>query len=216
MTHVPFEDLPPEMQAAIAAQYEAAQNNHDLRHMAIEDSRHRTLGFIESLNEEQLLVFRGIVTAVMRDPDNETGGWYLGFTTSALAKLPKLGYCGICADKHAGMDELLKADESEDEVTPSTNEDVEKFRIQRRDLGHIADRTRMFTDEETQDLVEYTLRLDPEGGYICSGCGLVKYPSLEDRKLRDPGPRGCHGCTQTTKWGGAEPSYDPDLAPKDQ
>lgn len=47
---------------------------------------------------------------------------------------------------------------------------------------------------------EYGLTRTEDGRLICDGC-TREYISLEDRMLRAPGPDGCTGCVQKTKWG---------------
>lgn len=53
---------------------------------------------------------------------------------------------------------------------------------------------------ESDKLIEYGLTREPNGRLSCTNCGVV-YISLEDRMRRAPGPEGCSGCIQKSKWG---------------
>lgn len=180
---VPFEDLPPEIQEFIRTQQEELKRRHDMHHMAIESSRHRMLNFLEDMNEEQLNCVRGLIQLVMED--HSVAGFYMGFTAQLMTKF---GYCAICAEKHDDprdhKDELLK-DASPEE--PEAYEEPDQRAIKK-----------LFE--------KFNLNRD----LTCKGCG-TQYQSLKDRMLREPGPAGCDNCKQTTKWGGTEPTYDPDL-----
>lgn len=57
-----------------------------------------------------------------------------------------------------------------------------------------------FNDELATDRLKlYGLEYH-DGKLLCSNCGK-EYPSIEDRALREPGPDGCPGCVEKTKWG---------------
>jgi hypothetical protein len=213
---VPFEHLPPEIQEALKRQLEAATKQNELRNMSIESSRHRMLAFLNGLDEEQLLCLKGMLHMMVADPDNETAGYYVGMVSHLLSKF---GYCPMCADKHSSVEDLLKPSPSEDnlekaqrDMVEATDDEPEELvrDTTKRDTGHMAVRVQYMLPEDAANMSEYGLRAHGEGGYYCIGCN-TKYPTIEDRMLRDPGPAGCHGCKQTTKWGGVEPTYDPDL-----
>lgn len=189
---IPFENLPPEIQEIVRAQ----MHQHELQHMAIEGSRHRMLNFLEGLDEEGLQCVRGLIQLV--NAADETAGFYMGFTAVLLSKFQ---YCPICGVKH---------DDPRDHPEETVKTDVEKERLLQRDTADMPTRTRTITPEETAQMVMYDIKPHKEGGYVCTNCGK-QYVSIEDRMLRDPGPAGCDGCKQTTKWGGTEPTYDPTI-----
>lgn len=57
-------------------------------------------------------------------------------------------------------------------------------------------------DKRAELMKMYNVVPDPqsEGYFKCGGCGSFIF-SLEDRMLREPGPKGCPGCAEKAKWG---------------
>ena len=100
-----FEDLPPEVQAAMEH-----QQMHD------ETNAHAIKHFFESLNEEQLIMLRRILSMV--DNRAEFGPYYTGLITALLNS--KFGVCIACSQKHdEQLENLVEfSDEKKNENVP--------------------------------------------------------------------------------------------------
>lgn len=151
--------------------------------MAQDVALHEVERFFDSLDKEQLTALRIVVRGT------HTEG-YVEYVAGLIGGILRYKYnvCGCGRDHDA---ELLAGSSSSE-----TPEQIEE-RISKLEPS---------PEEEAQylrDLEVYTLVQNFEGGrlnYKCTGCGM-EYQSLEDRKLRDPGVKGCEGCQHKAKWG---------------
>jgi hypothetical protein len=204
---IPFEELPPEMQAQVAEAWNNQHRQVEMHSMAIESARHRIVNFLESLDEENLYVLQGMLKNLVADTDNETAGFYNGLIAGLLAKK---GVCLMCHVRHP--DPLAEADKKDDidkhaekRVTEGEGE-VVTFTA---DAGEGDEEITVGSDRYYELVAKYNLKRENHR-LICLGCG-TPYVNLRDRMLRKPGPEGCEGCKQTTKWGGVAPTYDPTI-----
>lgn len=170
------EGIPPEV-------LEQMRQYHDLHEMSHDDLAHERQRFLDELNEDQLhalgLMMRGI-------QGSATSLFTQGYITALLHV--KYDHCG-CGTKH----DMSQVDEastpptmpSEQEAVPLPDEQHEYREAKMKEYG----------------LEEMPVPGNPSLTYIrCANC-KQPYPSLDDRMRREPGPGGCGGCQQKTKWG---------------
>lgn len=162
-----FIELPPELQAAL-----------DHHRMHSEQSAHDSRDFLESLDEEQLRILRGMIRVI--DLNESAGSYYAGIVSAILSQ--KFHVCLGCGKKH---DEELKDMAGEGKTDDATS---------------WADFVRSLDNETLTELKTYGVQpVTGEWPQVrCENCGRL-YPSLEDRKLNKPDE--CGGCQQIAKWG---------------
>lgn len=169
---------------------------------------HEIEQFLESLDEQQISAFKTVVGAAIDAPayGHEVIGRLIQLRTS------KFGYCVGCGKNHE--QELQKMmTEMEGGVSGVEPELNEKIREHLDNTPPVVYDPRDAYNKpvksgpspKMQLLEEYGLNIitqnDPhEIFFACKNCGL-RYPSLEDRMLKEPGIGGCDGCINKTKFG---------------
>lgn len=150
---------------------------------------------LNELNPEQLIVLK----MVLEDCDEPVASAFFTGVVSGVIQF-KHGKCPACGGEHAhGANHKI--------VTSSDTPGDVHFGGQQ--VVTVDDMLSPETEEGRAAMEAYNLddvRLGDEEnpgpiiGYQCKNCG-VNYVSIEDRMLRAPGPEGCSGCIQKTKFG---------------
>lgn len=193
----------------------------DRARMAEESQRLEQERFFVELTPEQLATFRLMMYNIvaMGDKGLPLAAYYEGVAAQTL--ILKHNVCAGCGNKHDDGDPRHGASESElEHAAPDGTEslfadpDQASQAFEREPLAEtyvdttkeLIGQTGLLPVEVQEKMVEYDLddlRDEDTGailGFVCNLCGL-KYVSVEDRALRDPGPAGCEGCINKAKWG---------------
>ena len=179
-----------EDQKKIKEQYEKAE-------MVREEFRHAFQRLFEELNEDQLRTLHTMLRIILEhDHPGIIGEWY-GICGWALKT--RFNICVTC-----GVNHDTEFEENVPHTTVTRNYETADLHVVGEDQPLPA--FYELTEEDIRNMEEYHLDdLREEGtnellGFICTGikgwdkpCG-VRYPSIEDRMLRDP--ESCSGCHQ--------------------
>lgn len=192
-----FFSIPEEVQQKLREHYE----RHE---MMKEEFRHSFQRIFEELSEDQLRTIRTMLSVISDQDDSHLAAEWLGMASWALKT--RFNICVTCGINH---------DEELTEEPPSEKKEEEYF----DNVPHTTV-TRMYKVDDDQPLPSFyepsederklmeqyhldDLRVEGTNeflGFICIGikgwdkpCGM-KYPSIQDRMLRDP--ESCSGCHQ--------------------
>lgn len=168
--------------------------------MATEDFQHRVAALFDGFTEEQLVTHKHMMhhLVMLTNAHGDTlAAYYEGIATGLLHV--KYGVCLGCDQNHeklmeeAGFGGQQPVDIEESEVaadpemcTTGGDWPVSELQQKQMDEYNLDD----LRDEETNRLI----------GFTCKNCGM-RYLSISDRMLREPGVEGCGGCQQKAKWG---------------
>lgn len=152
--------LPPEVQAEF-----------DRQQMVNMQNAHDGVAFFDSLDENQMRVFRGLLNSI-RTQEGAVD-YYMGLVSAMLNS--KFGVCIACSQKH---DEELKHMAGQGEPPQKLSPEDREALMKEFSVAYVGEGERV----------------------MCTNCG-AEYPNLEDRMMKVAGPAGCGGCIQKTKWG---------------
>lgn len=172
--NIMFVTLPLEVQHHIAHQ-----------HMQMEQHAHDASTFLESLTEEQLRGFRGILAAI-RVGGEDASTYFIGLAGGIMSV--KFGVCLACSKKHDEELAHMAGPVAEPPVAPPAEAPPEPLMPD------------MTEDERAILMEEYGIEEGEDGKLHCKNC-MIHVASLQDRMLRKPGVDGCSGCQQKSAWG---------------
>lgn len=205
----PFE-LPDEIAQTIKDRYIRDQMEMESIRLDIERL------FVE-LTPEHLHTLRIILGGLKNDRDGQLAAYYEGITSQTMVL--KHGLCGGCGQKHDTPEDFALAHGTQEEqkdseqevaapplVMPSSDGTQSLFSVYVDKSKDLKGQTGMIPIEILERMEKYDLDdLRDEDtnailGFKCNNCGIT-YQSIEDRELKRPGPGGCSGCVEKTKFG---------------
>lgn len=152
----------------------------DRQSMAITAMRHDVQRFFTELTTEQLSVLRFLLHQMSQNP--EAAPFYEGVASTTM--LLKHNVCPGCGVDH-------------DQEARDALSDPDLHSVEQSMKDHPSAVSNVITKDDVME--QYGL-IETVSGLRCTSCGKT-YVSLEDRTLNKPGPEGCDGCIEKTKWG---------------
>lgn len=185
--NVPFENLPPEVQAQL-------QHQQDMDHMAHIEQVHEVNRFLDGLDKEQLVMLRKMIHYSHGSCDNGTGATFIGRISEILRT--KYNLCNCNTDHDADLADGIAAEQAKDAPEPPLKEaeapskEDEPFRV---------------ADEDREVALKAYHVLDvplKAPVVICAtpDCGRI-WATLEERMEGKPGKGGCSDCAHREAWG---------------
>lgn len=177
--HPQWDQLPPEIQQMLIKQA-------DMEDMEEHESDARIDAFLDSLNADQAVTFRDLMSTVAHVHANSYADYLCGRATSIMVY--KHGRCGTCGQKHDVMVPGLAAEE----VPVGAPVDAQSVFAA---AGEVASVT------ELMERFEVTTNIGRKVKCVATaGCNKI-WESLDDRMLRPPGVAGCDYCQHTAAHG---------------
>lgn len=183
------------------------QEQADRKDMQVDDYRHGTARFFDSLSEEQLSALREMVHVIVTnaEPTSRTVPAYYEGVVSGLLHA-KFKVCLGCDHNHERV--MAEQMQQSENLAPNPAMDGgDPFRpvgIGSVDLE--VGQEGVLSVAQVQHMMEYNLDdlRDQDTnvliGFVCLHC-KKQYPSIEDRMLRPADKSGCPGCVHKEQWG---------------
>jgi hypothetical protein len=161
---------------------------------------HEINTLMNTLSEGDLRVLGQILDGIVMSDEPLKLAAYMGGRVTAVMEY-RFGECSACGEKHD--DELKElVEDSKSQRTVPVPPGVAMRRSRFTEIGSRAP----ITPYEQDLMDQYNLDDVRDGDtnqllrFVCKNCEM-SYATISDRMIEQPGPGGCDGCIQKTKWG---------------